>query len=146
MNPVVIIVVLLVVALFVTLTILASMFQKVGPNEALIVSGFGGTQVVQGGGRVIWPLVQTSKRLSMELMSFDVAPQQALYTKQGVALNVEAVAQIKVKSDRPAAEQFLSKPPQERQSLIRLVMEGHLRGIVGLLTVESIVKEPEMVA
>jgi flotillin len=150
MNPVVIIVVLLVVALFVTLTILASMFQKVGPNEALIVSGFGGTQVVQGGGRVIWPLVQTSKRLSMELMSFDVAPQQALYTKQGVALNVEAVAQIKVKSDRQsvltAAEQFLSKPPQERQSLIRLVMEGHLRGIVGLLTVESIVKEPEMVA
>jgi len=86
----------------------------------------------------------------MELMSFDVAPTQALYTKQGVALNVEAVAQIKVKNDpqsiRTSAEQFLSKAPAERQSLIRLVMEGHLRGIVGLLTVESIVKEPEMVA
>lgn len=119
MNPVVIIVVLLVVALLVTLMILASMFQKVGPNEALIVSGFGGTQVVQGGGRVIWPLVQQGKRLSMELMSFDVAPQQALYTKQGVALNVEAVAQIKVKSDRQsiltASEQFLSKPPRWRR-------------------------------
>ena len=150
MNPIVIIVVLLVLALVVTLIILAGMFQKVGPNEALIVSGFGGTQVVQGGGRVVWPLVQQSRRLSMELMSFDVAPQQALYTKQGVALNVEAVSQIKVKSDltsiRTAAEQFLSKPPQERQALIRLVMEGHLRGITGLLTVESIVKEPEMVA
>src|SRR5947209_8377072 len=150
MGPIAIIVVLLVVALLVTLTILASMFQKVGPNEALIVSGFGGTQVVQGGGRVVWPLLQTSKRLSMELMSFDVAPQQALYTKQGVALNVEAVTQIKVKSDpisvRTAAEQFLSKAPQDRENLIRLVMEGHLRGITGLLTVESIVKEPEMVA
>jgi len=105
---------------------------------------------VHGGGRVVWPLLQTAKRLSLELMSFDVAPQQALYTKQGVALNVEAVSQIKVKNDPQsiltAAEQFLSKPPQERQNLIRLVMEGHLRGITGLLTVESIVKEPEMVA
>jgi flotillin len=150
MGPIIIIVALLVVALIVTLGVLASMFQKVGPNEALVVSGFGGTQVVQGGGRVVWPLLQTSRRLSMELMSFDVAPQQALYTKQGVALNVEAVTQIKVKSDpvsiRTAAEQFLSKPPQERENLIRLVMEGHLRGITGLLTVESIVKEPEMVA
>src|SRR5215472_14148958 len=122
MGPIVIIVVLLVVALVVTLGILATMFQKVGPNEALIVSGFGGTQAIQGGGRVVWPLLQTSRRLTMELVSFDVAPQRALYTKQGVALNVEAVTQIKVKNDPQsiltAAEQFLSKTPQERESLI----------------------------
>ena len=82
-------------------------------------------------------------------MSFDVAPQQDLYTKQGVAVTVEAVAQIKVKSDpesiQTAAEQFLTKTDQEREGLIRLVMEGHLRGIIGQLTVEQIVKEPEMV-
>jgi flotillin len=63
---------------------------------------------------------------------------------------VEAVSQIKVKSDpesiRTAAEQFLTKPPEEREALLRLVMEGHLRGIVGLLKVEEIVKEPEIVA
>lgn len=150
MDVVVVVAVLIVVAFLVLLFLLASMFQKVGPNEALIVSGFGGTQVVQGGGRIVYPLVQQSRRLSMELMSFDVAPTQNLYTKQGVAVNVEAVTQIKVKSDqqsiRTAAEQFLSKSPDERQNLIRLVMEGHLRGIIGLLTVESIVKEPEMVA
>jgi flotillin len=73
-----------------------------------------------------------------------------LYTKQGVAVTVEAVAQIKVKSDpesiRTGAEQFLSKTPPAREGLIRLVMEGHLRGIIGQLTVEQIVKEPEMVA
>ncbi|MFN8558896.1 MAG: flotillin family protein [Dehalococcoidia bacterium] len=71
-------------------------------------------------------------------------------TSQGVAVNVEAVAQIKVKSDpesiKTAAEQFLTKPQEEREGLIRLVMEGHLRGIVGLLTVEDIVKEPENVS
>ncbi|MGZ4827613.1 MAG: flotillin family protein, partial [Terriglobales bacterium] len=79
-----------------------------------------------------------------------VAPQQDLYTKQGVAVTVEAVAQIKVKSDpesiRTAAEQFLNKTPPIREGLIRLVMEGHLRGIIGQLTVEEIVKQPEMVA
>ena len=86
----------------------------------------------------------------LELMSFDVAPQQDLYTKQGVAVTVEAVAQIKVRSDREsiltAAEQFLTKSPDQREGLIRLVMEGHLRGIIGQLTVEQIIKEPEMVA
>src|SRR5206468_8623190 len=80
---------------------------------------------------------------------FDVAPQQNLYTKQGVAVTVEAVAQIKVKNDKEsiltAAEQFLTKRPEQREALIRLVMEGHLRGIIGQLTVEQIVKEPEMV-
>jgi flotillin len=83
-------------------------------------------------------------------MSFDVAPVQDLYTRQGVAVTVEAVAQIKVKSDvesiQTASEQFLTKTPDQRESLIRLVMEGHLRGIIGQLTVEQIVKEPEMVA
>jgi flotillin len=60
------------------------------------------------------------------------------------------VTQIKVKSDPvsilTAAEQFLNKDQAHREGLIRLVMEGHLRGIVGQLTVEQIVKEPEMVA
>jgi flotillin len=95
-------------------------------------------------------MVENCRELSLELMSFDVAPQQDLYTKQGVAVTVEAVAQIKVKSDPEsiltASEQFLTKLPQDREALIRLVMEGHLRGIIGQLTVEEIVKQPEMVA
>src|SRR5208282_2599762 len=95
------------------------------------------------------PMLENARELSLELMSFDVAPQQDLYTKQGVAVTVEAVAQIKVKSDpesiQTAAEQFLTKSDQNREALIRLVMEGHLRGIIGQLTVEEIVKEPEMV-
>ena len=140
---------LAVLVILMILLIAARMFRKVGPNEALIVYGFGGNKIVQGGGAIVLPMVQSCQELSLELMSFDVAPQQDLYTQQGVAVTVEAVAQIKVKSDpesiRTAAEQLLSKEPQEREALIRLVMEGHLRGIVGQLTVEQIVKEPEMV-
>ncbi len=128
---------------------MASLYRKAGPHEALIVYGFRGTRIVKGHGTVIFPMVEMSHQLSLELMSFDVAPVQDLYTKQGVAVTVEAVAQIKVKSDiesiQTAAEQFLTKSDEQRESLIRLVMEGHLRGIIGQLTVEQIVKEPEMV-
>ena len=128
---------------------LARLYRKAGPHEALIVYGVGGTRVVKGHGTIVWPMVQICRDLSLELMSFDVAPQQDLYTKQGVAVTVEAVAQIKVKSDvesiLTASEQFLTKTDQEREGLIRLVMEGHLRGIIGQLTVEEIVKQPEMV-
>jgi flotillin len=127
----------------------ARMFRKAGPHQAVIVYGLRGTRVIKGRGTFILPMIESSRDLSLELMSFDVAPKQDLYTKQGVAVTVEAVAQIKVKSDpesiQTAAEQFLTKTDDNREALIRLVMEGHLRGIIGQLTVEEIVKEPEMV-
>src|SRR5881296_460724 len=139
-----------VLALMFIMSILARLYRKAGPHEALIIYGFGGTRVVKGHGALVFPMVQICRELSLELMSFDVAPVQDLYTKQGVAVTVEAVAQIKVRSDpesvQTASEQFLTKGPAQRESLIRLVMEGHLRGIIGQLTVEQIVKEPEMVA
>src|SRR5512135_3748 len=140
---------LMVLVVFILLALFTGLYRKAGPHEALVVYGFRGTRVVKGGGTMVFPLVEEYRQLSLELMSFDVAPQQDFYTKQGVAVTVEAVAQIKVKSDpesvQTAAEQFLTKTPQERDGLIRLVMEGHLRGIIGQLTVEQIVKQPEMV-
>jgi flotillin len=140
---------LVVMALFLVMGLFARLYRKAGPHEALIVYGFRGKRVITGHGTIVFPMVENCHELSLELMSFDVAPQQDLYTKQGVAVTVEAVAQIKVKSDTEsvytAAEQFLTKTDQEREGLIRLVMEGHLRGIIGQLTVEEIVKQPEMV-
>lgn len=149
MNPIVVMVGGAVVVVLIFMMLVARMYQKAGPNEALIRYGWGGPKVIIGHGATIWPVVQHTRSLSLELMSFDVAPSQDLYTKQGVAVTVEAVAQIKVRSDMQSimtsAEQFLTKTPQQREGLIRLVMEGHLRGIIGQLTVEQIVKEPEMV-
>ncbi len=142
-----IVAVLIVVGL---INLYSSLYRKVGPNQALIVYGRGGQNVYKGEGVLVIPLFQKAQEFSLELMSFDVAPQQNLYTNQGVAVRVEAVTQLKVRSDREsvltAAEQFLSKTWDDRQGLIRLVMEGHLRGIVGQLTVEQLVKEPEMVS
>ena len=148
-SEVVVIAVVLVLTLLLLMSGVATLFRKAGPHEALIVYGLRGTRIVKGKGTLIFPLIETYRQLSLQLMSFDVAPQQDLYTKQGVAVTVEAVAQIKVKSDpesiQTAAEQFLTKTDAAREGLIRLVMEGHLRGIIGQLSVEQIVKEPEMV-
>ena len=139
----------LVLTLLALIAVMATLYRKAGPHEALIVYGFRGTRIVKGRGTVIFPMIENLRQLSLELMSFDVAPQQDLYTKQGVGVTVEAVAQIKVKSDpesiQTAAEQLLTKTDAAREGLIRLVMEGHLRGIIGQLSVEQIVKEPEMV-
>src|SRR5713226_3357462 len=140
---------LMVLCVMFLMSMFAKLFRKAGPHEALVVYGFRGTRIVKGRGTVIFTMIENCRWLSLELMSFDVAPQQDLYTRQGVAVTVEAVAQIKVKSDPEsiltAAEQFLTKAPEDRVGLIRLVMEGHLRGIIGQLTVEEIVKQPEMV-
>src|ERR1700757_1610010 len=148
-NDILIIVGLVLLSVFFLMAVFARLYRKAGPHEALIVYGYRKTRIVKGSGTVIFPMVESSRLLSLELMSFDVAPQQDLYTKQGVAVTVEAVAQIKVKSDPEsiitASEQFLTKTDQQREGLIRLVMEGHLRGIIGQLTVEEIVKQPEMV-
>ncbi|HEY2904542.1 MAG TPA: SPFH domain-containing protein, partial [Vicinamibacterales bacterium] len=149
-SGVVITVALMALTIIFLSSIMATLYRKAGPHEALVVYGFRGTRVIKGHGTVIFPMIETYRELSLELMSFDVAPVQDLYTKQGVAVTVEAVAQIKVKSDpvsvQTASEQFLTKSPDQREGLIRLVMEGHLRGIIGQLTVEEIVKQPEMVA
>src|SRR5579863_4087286 len=147
---IIVVVALVAVMLVLLLRLGAGLYRKVGPNQALIVYGGKRPRVITNGGTLITPFIEQATYFSLELMSFDVAPHQDLYTNQGVAVNVEAVTQLKVRSDREsiltAAEQFLSKDAEDREGLIRLVMEGHLRGIVGQLTVEQLVKEPEMVS
>src|SRR5260370_1942068 len=89
---------LVVLATLFLMSMLARLYRKPGPNEALIVYGFRGTRLVQGHATVIFPMVENCKGLSLELMAFDVAPQQHLCTKQGVAVTLEALAPLKAKS------------------------------------------------
>src|SRR5919201_594579 len=90
-NPGLIVIVgLLVLVMLFLLFMAANLFRKVGPNQALIVYGFRGQRIITAGGSVVLPMVESYRELSLELMSFDVAPQQDLYTTQGVAVTVEA--------------------------------------------------------
>jgi flotillin len=150
--------VLLVLAL-----IYASRYQKVGPNQVLIIAGRGtmytdpttgksqrrSFREVRGGGTFIWPVVERVDHLSLELMTIEVVTPN-VYTLQGVPVTLDGVAQVKVGSDDvsivTAAEQFLSKPVAEIQNVALQTLEGHLRAIVGTLTVEEIYKDRDKFA
>ncbi len=163
----VLIAVLAVFALFFVLLVLAlvyaSRYKKVGPNEVLIISGRGmqvadpatgksarrSFRIVRGGGTFIWPVVERVDRLSLELMTIEVVTTN-VYTSQGVPVTVDGVAQVKVGSDDvsivTAAEQFLSKSTKEIQNVALQTLEGHLRGILGTLSVEEIYRDRDKFA
>jgi flotillin len=142
------------VVFFIFAGIWASRYTKVGPNEVLIVSGRKrkvvdpdgttreiGFRPVKGGGTFVWPVFEKVDVLSLELLTIDVQTPE-VYTSKGVPVKVDGVAQIKVKGDdvsiNTAAEQFLSKGVDEIKNLATQTLEGHLRAILGTMTVEEI--------
>ena len=76
MNPfqIVVVVALMALAFVFLISIFARLFRKAGPHQALIVYGFRGTRIIKGRGTVIFPMIENCRELSLELMSFDVAP------------------------------------------------------------------------
>ena len=146
--PVVVVIVAALVALW------AWRYTKAGPNEVLIVSGRRRTVVgpdgkkrsvgyrtVRGGGTLVWPIRERIQRLSLELLTVEVRTPEA-YTAQGVKVLVDAVAQVKVKGDDEAivtaAEQFLTEGPNAIMRVALQVIEGHLRAVLGTLSVEDV--------
>lgn len=141
----------------------SSRYKKVGPNEVLIISGRTSMvtdtatgqrvrrsfRVVRGGGTFIWPIVERVDDLSLELMTIEVVTTN-VYTSHGVPVTVDGVAQVKVGSDDvsiiTAAEQFLSKNTQEIQNVALQTLEGHLRAILGTLSVEEIYRDRDKFA
>jgi flotillin len=139
---------------FVFLAVYASRYTKCGPNQVLVISGKKrtmietdgtrrevGFRIVKGGGRFVWPVVEKVDLLSLELLTIDVQTPE-VYTSKGVPVKVDGVAQIKVKGDdisiATAAEQFLSKGVDDIKNIAMQTLEGHLRAILGTMTVEEI--------
>jgi flotillin len=131
-----------------------SRYTKVGPNEVLVASGMKhkyvdpdgtvrprGFRIKKGGGTFVIPMLEKVDILSLELMTIDVQTPE-VYTSKGVPVRVDGVAQVKIKGDdisiSTAAEQFLSKTTDEIKSVAMQTLEGHLRAILGTMTVEEI--------
>jgi uncharacterized membrane protein YqiK len=123
------------------------------PNEALLISGSkrhkDATQfrIVTGHGSFVVPVKQRARKLSLALREAEIAEE--CITNQGIRLNVKAVAAFKVGDDSAsianAARRFLSE--QDRmETLVGRVFAGHLRSIIGGLTVEQIIRERDRVA
>ncbi|HKS36282.1 MAG TPA: SPFH domain-containing protein [Verrucomicrobiae bacterium] len=153
-GPAVVAIVAVVFVIFVFMAIWASRYTKVGPNEVLVVSGrrhryadpdgtvrTRGFRIVKGGGTFVIPVVEKIDVLSLELLTIDVQTPE-VYTSKGVPVKVDGVAQIKVKGDdisiATAAEQFLSKDTAAIMNIATQTLEGHLRAILGTMTVEEI--------
>ncbi len=139
----------LVVVIFILISVFVGRYVKVGPDEALIVSGrkkrlpngqVVGFRIVKGGATFVWPVLEKAKTISLRIMPLDV--NSSAYTSQGVQVNVDGVAQVKIDSTHEAiataAEQFLSLKEEEIRRIATQTLEGHLRSIVGNLTVEEI--------
>ena len=148
-------VVAVVFVIFIFLGIWANRYMKVGPNQVLVISGRKhrmidpdgtardvGFRIVKGGGVFVWPVYEKVDILSLELLTIDVQQEQDVYTSKGVPVRVDGVAQIKVKGDdvsiATAAEQFLSKDTEAIKNIAMQTLEGHLRAILGTMTVEDI--------
>ena len=141
-------VLLVVVILVLVVAYLGSRYKVAGANEALIISGRReqgpagqqGLKVVRGQGVIVLPLVHKVGRLHLSARQINVQLSDAV-TKQGIKVAVQGVATVKIGSDeesiRAAAERFLEREDQI-DSIVKNVLEGSLRSIVGTLTVEEL--------
>src|SRR5699024_4331508 len=148
----------LAVIVIVFLVAIIGRYVTVSPDTALIVSGsFLGKgpnvftdkennkmKIVRGGGTFLWPIFQQGKRISLMSSKLEVAASE-VYTRQGVPISATGTVIIKVGSSveeiATAAEQYLGKETHELEEEAQEVLEGHLRAILGSLTVEEIYRE-----
>jgi flotillin len=138
------------VAVLLLLMLYRSLLRICRPNEILIFSGAKhktpdgrtvGYRVVFGGRGVVNPLVERVNRMDVSLISVPIAVQGA-YSEGGIPLNVHAIANIKVSTDRRyvgnAIERFLSKDRNEIARVAKETLEGHLRGVLATMTPEEL--------
>ena len=156
MNPVLIVSIVAVALIIALIVLFITKYRTVGPEEALIVSGsyLGGrnvntdesgnrVKIIRGGGTFVLPVFQQATPLSLLSSKLEVTTPE-VYTEQGVPVMADGTAIIKIGSSiseiATAAEQFLGKSKEEREGEAREVLEGHLRSILGSMTVEEIYK------
>ena len=140
---------LIIIVVVLIVSYIGSRYKVAGANEALIVSGQRdrgpdgrrNLKVVRGGGVIVLPLLNKVGKLKLTARQINVALSDAV-TRQGIKVAVQGVATFKVGADdesiRNAAERFLEASNEEVDSIVKNVLEGSLRSIVGTLTVEEL--------
>lgn len=141
----------------VLLILLVSRYRTASPDKALIISGAAlgrknvytdpetsnKMKIVRGGGTFVLPVIQSAKVLSLLSSKLEVSTPD-VYTEEGVPISADGTVIIKVGSTTEdiatAAEQYLGKDTAALENEAREVLEGHLRSILGSMTVEEIYK------
>ncbi len=147
------VILVLAVTLLLVFGMVASRYQKVAPNEVLVIAGrkhyitedgekrVVGHRVVKGGGTFVWPVLEKVSKLSLNAMTIDVSNEDA-YTRDGVPVIVDSVVIMKIGGDdvsiASAAERFLGFKAEDLQKVAKEVLGGHLRAICSTLSPEEI--------
>jgi flotillin len=152
-NVIVVAIVVLVVAFIALLRIIAINYIKVPPNRVAVFYGrdrrtkdgtMVGFRVVTGGSAFRRPIVESVTYLDLNVFSIDLDVKGAP-NKDGVQVDVRGVANVKILSDEAslmaACERFLGMRPEQIREIAYKNLEGHLRAIIGRLTVEEIVSD-----
>jgi len=145
--------VLAALVIFVVFLTAARNYIKVPPNKVAVFYGRKhrmpdgksiGFRLITGGAGWRWPLLESVTYLDLTIFPIDLDVRD-VPNKDGVLVSVQAVANVKIRSDEQslaaAAERFLSRSPAEIKEIAYKNLEGHLRSIVGRLTVEEIVRD-----
>ncbi len=140
---------LIIIVVVLIVSYIGSRYKVAGANEALVVSGQRdrspdgqkNLKVVRGGGVIVLPLVHKVGKLKLTARQINVNLADAV-TRQGIKVAVQGVATFKIGADdesiRNAAERFLESQEEAVDSIVKNVLEGSLRSIVGTLTVEEL--------
>ena len=154
-----------IVGFFAILMLFVRNYLKAEPNEALILTGrkyklkvvdsagqertvVRGWRAIVGGATLKIPVIEKVSRLSLELMNLTDVKVVSAYSKEGVPVTIDAVANVKISSEADmlarAVERFLSTSHQQIHQIIKETLEGQLRDIIGVLTVEELYQKREM--
>jgi flotillin len=145
-----VVVLLVFMGFLIVLFLFSRNYIKVPPNQAAVFSGrkrkltdgrVVGYRMVKGGAALRIPLLEKVDYLELNVITIPLEIRRA-YTLNGVPVSVRAVANVKIRSDdislQAAAERFLTMTSPQIQNVIFQTLEGHLRAILGTLTVEEI--------
>uniref|UniRef100_A0A3B4YUU2 Flotillin n=1 Tax=Seriola lalandi dorsalis TaxID=1841481 RepID=A0A3B4YUU2_SERLL len=123
------------------------MFYTCGPNEAMVVSGFGRSPPLMiAGGRVfVFPCIQQIQRITLNTLTLNVKSDK-VYTRHGVPISVTGIAQVKIQGQNKemlatACQMFMGKSEPEIAQIALETLEGHQRAIIAHLTVEEIYQD-----
>ncbi|MFZ1729895.1 MAG: SPFH domain-containing protein [Bacteroidota bacterium] len=141
------------IALFAVVVIMVAISRLLlicHPNEVIVLSGRKrrmpdgsdvGYRLIRGGRAMRVPLIEKAARMSLETIPLDLSVVNA-YSKGGIPLKVDAIANIKIDSSEPtfgnAVERFLGKTMSEIHEIAKDTLEGNLRGVLATLTPEEV--------
>ena len=145
-----VIVAVIIIAFFAGMVLISRNYIKVSPNAVAVLSGrrrkaadgkIVGYRMVRGGAALRIPLLEKVEYLHLNVMTIPLEIRRA-YTLKGVPVSVKAVANVKIRGDdtslQASAERFLGMTHDQVQKVIFQTLEGHLRSILGTLTVEEV--------